>query len=207
MDVVPDRHCAPLAMQRLLKQQASPAHSPPVQHASPTCPQRAQIASVAADEQTVPFSHWAAPVQHVTPCLPQAPQKPERQARPCWQLDPQQAWPRAPHVEHLPPLHVPPGAAVVPQVAPSATHAPEKQHAPCEQLPSAQHGAPGAPHAAQVAVVGEQTNPGCRHVAAAVPTAGQHESPAFCPQAVQVPLTQRVPGAVHSEAVEPMFGG
>jgi len=92
-------------------------------------------------------------------------------------------------------------------VAPSATHVPEKQHAPCEQLPSPQHGAPAAPQAAQVPVVGEQTNPGCRHVAAAVPTAGQHVSPAVCPQEEHVPLTQRVPGAVHSVAVEPTLEG
>jgi len=83
MEVVPDRHCEPLATQRLLKQQASPAHCPPVQQASPTCPQRAQIASLAVDEQAEPGSHWLRPAQHVTPCLPHAAQKPERQARPC----------------------------------------------------------------------------------------------------------------------------
>jgi hypothetical protein len=118
---------------------------------------------------------------------------------------PQQAWPSAPHVEHLPPLQVPAGAAVLPQVAPSATQVPEKQHAPCPQPPSAQQGAPGAPHATQVEVA-EQTSPGWRHVAAVVPTAGQHASPAFCPQEEQALLTQRVPADVHNEAVAPALG-
>ena len=112
-------------MQRLLKQQPSPAHWFPAQQVSPTSPQRAQIASDAVDEQNVPGSHWVGPVQQAFPRVPQAAQKPDRQASPCRQLDPQQAWPSVPQVEHLPPLHVPPGAVVPPQPAPSATQVPE----------------------------------------------------------------------------------
>ena len=123
--MVPTRHCAPVVMQRLLKQQAPPAHWLPAQQPSPTSPQRTQIASVAVDEQIVPGSHGVAPAQQAFPRVPQAAQKPERQARPCWQVVPQQAWPSAPQVEHLPALHVPPGAVVVPQVFPAATHVPE----------------------------------------------------------------------------------
>jgi hypothetical protein len=74
MAVVPDKHCAPLATQRLPKQQASPKHCPPAQQASPTSPQRAQSASDAVDEQSAPDSHAVGPVQQVTPRVPQAAQ-------------------------------------------------------------------------------------------------------------------------------------
>jgi hypothetical protein len=190
-------------MQRLLKQHAPPAHCPPVQQRSPTSPQRVQSASAAVDEQNVPGSHGVGPMQQATPRVPQAAQKPERQARPAWQLVPQQAWPSAPQAAHLPALQVPAGAALVPQAAPAATQVPALQQAPAEQLPSAQHGAPDTPQAAQVSVAAEQTSPDCRQVAGAVPTAGQHGSPAFCPQAEQVPVAHRVPGAVHSDGARP----
>jgi hypothetical protein len=111
-------------MQRLLKQQASPRHCEPGQQASPNSPQRTQSASDAVDEQEVPGSHCVGPVQQVRPRAPQAAQKPDRQASPCTQLLPQQAWPSVPHAEQRPPVHVPAGAVVVPQVLPSATQVP-----------------------------------------------------------------------------------
>jgi hypothetical protein len=71
------------------------------------------------------------------------------------------------------------------------------------QVPSAQHGAPGAPQATHV-VEEEQTSPAPRQVdVVAVPTGGQHASPEVCPQLAQDPFTQRVPGAVHSDPTEP----
>ena len=123
----------PSAKQLPLKQQPL-LQVLPGQQGAPGVPHRAHRPVVEVELHTEPAAHLSvppAPVQHVSPGLPQDEQTLLRHERPAPQVEvPQHGCPEPPHPVHLPAVHmpglvpvVPPVPAVVgPQDADSATH-------------------------------------------------------------------------------------
>jgi hypothetical protein len=65
-------------------------------------------------------------------------------------LPAQQAWPGPPHCAHMPALHAPPLAQLVPVA--TQLPVPGSQHPPPLQVLLAQQGWPGPPHCSQVSL-------------------------------------------------------